>query len=109
MEGLPIKKTKKAKRVRELRENPSRTITGNVRTEGLGGCSGNRGRGAKQFEVPRVPVRMPKSSAQRGKEFRERKGKLAASPVEKVTKKRKNSANSSSATAKSPSEYMREY
>ncbi|GFU97495.1 hypothetical protein TNCV_1913501 [Trichonephila clavipes] len=57
-------------------------------------------------------VRMPKSNAQRGKEFRERKkkGKLAASPVEKVTKKpQKNSANSSSATAKSRSEYMREY
>ncbi|GFW13968.1 transposable element Tcb2 transposase [Trichonephila clavipes] len=36
--------------------------------------------------------------------------KLAASPVEKVTKKtQKNSAYSSSATAKSRSEYMREY
>ncbi|PRD25245.1 UNVERIFIED_CONTAM: hypothetical protein NCL1_41461 [Trichonephila clavipes] len=35
---------------------------------------------------------MPKSSAQRGKEFRERKGKLAASPVEKVTKKRDGNA-----------------
>ncbi|PRD24159.1 UNVERIFIED_CONTAM: hypothetical protein NCL1_44541 [Trichonephila clavipes] len=34
-------------------------------------------------------IRMPKSNAQRGKEFRERKKeeKLAASPVEKVTKK----------------------
>ncbi|PRD36882.1 UNVERIFIED_CONTAM: hypothetical protein NCL1_07220 [Trichonephila clavipes] len=51
-------------------------------------------------------IRMPKSDAQRGKEFRERKKILAASPVEKVTKKKqKNSANSSSATAKSPSEY----
>ncbi|GFV91643.1 hypothetical protein TNCV_4762081 [Trichonephila clavipes] len=53
---------------------------------------------------------MPKSNAQRGKEFRERKKKekLAASPVEKMTRK-KNSANSSSATAKFRSEYMREY
>ncbi|GFS63624.1 hypothetical protein TNCV_1961831 [Trichonephila clavipes] len=49
--------------------------------------------------------KIPKSNAQRGKEFCERKKKLAASPVEKVTK---NSANSSSASAKSPSEYMRE-
>ncbi|PRD29985.1 UNVERIFIED_CONTAM: hypothetical protein NCL1_27771 [Trichonephila clavipes] len=55
-----------------------------------------------------TPLRKPKSNAQRGKEFRERKKKLAASPVEKVTKKQKNSANSSSATAKSRSEYMRE-
>ncbi|GFW18369.1 hypothetical protein TNCV_1183971 [Trichonephila clavipes] len=30
MEGLSIKKTKKRKRVRELRENPSRTKTGKV-------------------------------------------------------------------------------
>ncbi|GFX30653.1 hypothetical protein TNCV_4861771 [Trichonephila clavipes] len=58
---------------------------------------------------------MPKSNAQRGKEFHERKKKekLAASPVTKVTKKRKekqkNIANSSRATATSPSEYMREY
>ncbi|GFT30404.1 uncharacterized protein TNCV_2376971 [Trichonephila clavipes] len=58
---------------------------------------------------------MSKSNAQRGKEFRERKKKkekekLAASPVEKVTKKpQKNSANSSSTTAKWPSEFMREY
>ncbi|GFT67831.1 hypothetical protein TNCV_4518081 [Trichonephila clavipes] len=53
---------------------------------------------------------MPKSNAQRGKEFRERKKKekLAASPVGKVTPPQ-NSANSSSATAKSRSEYMREY
>ncbi|GFV30558.1 uncharacterized protein TNCV_41831 [Trichonephila clavipes] len=52
---------------------------------------------------------MPKSNAQ--KEFRKRKKKekLAASPVKKVTKKKKNIANSLSATAKSPSEYMREY
>ncbi|GFX70040.1 uncharacterized protein TNCV_4614791 [Trichonephila clavipes] len=55
---------------------------------------------------------MPKSHAQRGKEFRERKKKekLTASPVKKVTKKKKkNIANSLSATAKSSSEYMREY
>ncbi|GFT77690.1 uncharacterized protein TNCV_4245611 [Trichonephila clavipes] len=55
---------------------------------------------------------MPKSNAQRVKEFRERKKKekLAASPVKKVTiKNQKNIANSSSATAKSTSEYMREY
>ncbi|GFV41421.1 uncharacterized protein TNCV_3090311 [Trichonephila clavipes] len=53
---------------------------------------------------------MPKSNAQ--KEFRERKKKekRAASPVKKVTKKgKKNIANSLTATAKSPSEYMREY
>ncbi|GFV62464.1 hypothetical protein TNCV_630431 [Trichonephila clavipes] len=51
---------------------------------------------------------MPKSNAQRGKEFRERKkkGKLAESPVEKVTKKQKNSANSSSAITKSRLEYI---
>ncbi|GFX09423.1 helitron_like_N domain-containing protein [Trichonephila clavipes] len=36
------------------------------------------------------------------------KEKLASSPVEKETKKQKNSANLSSATAKSRSEYMRE-
>ncbi|GFW16259.1 uncharacterized protein TNCV_4264241 [Trichonephila clavipes] len=69
-------------------------------------------RGAKGERRPvcdlRHIVRKPKSNAQRGKEFRERKKKLAASPVEKVTKKQKNSANSSSATAKSRSEYMRE-
>ncbi|GFY17584.1 uncharacterized protein TNCV_3519391 [Trichonephila clavipes] len=43
---------------------------------------------------------MPKSNTQRGKEFHERKKreKLAASPVEKVTKKQKNNANSSSPT-----------
>ncbi|GFW75546.1 uncharacterized protein TNCV_4427291 [Trichonephila clavipes] len=54
---------------------------------------------------------MPKPNAQRGKEFREgkQKEKLAASPVEKETKKQKNSANSSSATAKSRSEYIIEY
>ncbi|GFW63239.1 hypothetical protein TNCV_3476551 [Trichonephila clavipes] len=56
---------------------------------------------------------MPKSNAQRGKVFRERKKKekLAAIPVEKVTKKRKqkNIANSLNATAKYPSKYMREY
>ncbi|GFW64249.1 hypothetical protein TNCV_2415001 [Trichonephila clavipes] len=55
---------------------------------------------------------MPKSNTQRGKEFRERKkkeGKLASSPVEKETKKQKNSAHSSSATAISRSEYMEEY
>ncbi|GFV23957.1 hypothetical protein TNCV_273201 [Trichonephila clavipes] len=48
-------------------------------------------------------VRMPKSNAQKGKEFSEREKKnLAASPVEKVTKiPQKNNANSSSATAKS--------
>ncbi|GFW86331.1 hypothetical protein TNCV_4331151 [Trichonephila clavipes] len=44
---------------------------------------------------------------------KEKKEKVAASPVEKVTKKttekQKNSAYSSSAAAKSPSEYMREY
>ncbi|GFY19457.1 epithelial splicing regulatory protein 1 [Trichonephila clavipes] len=34
-----------------------------------------------------------------------KKEKPAASPAEKVTKKQKNSANSSSATAESPSEY----
>ncbi|GFW61888.1 uncharacterized protein TNCV_4669131 [Trichonephila clavipes] len=45
-----------------------------------------------------------------GKSFvKEKKEKPAASPVEKVTKRQKNSANSSSSTAKSPSEYMREY
>ncbi|GFT51515.1 hypothetical protein TNCV_51351 [Trichonephila clavipes] len=49
MEGLSIKKTKKGKRVRELRKNPSRTKTGKVRTEGGG---------AQQFEVPRVPGRL---------------------------------------------------
>ncbi|GFU79323.1 uncharacterized protein TNCV_2138461 [Trichonephila clavipes] len=60
---------------------------------------------------------MPKSNAQRGKVFRERKKKekLAASPVEKVTRKeqgkktQKNIANLLCATAESPSEYMREY
>ncbi|GFY31125.1 uncharacterized protein TNCV_4360321 [Trichonephila clavipes] len=54
---------------------------------------------------------MPKSNARRGKVFRERKKKekLAASPVENVTKNQKYNANSSSATAKSRSEYMREY
>ncbi|GFV54563.1 hypothetical protein TNCV_955461 [Trichonephila clavipes] len=53
-----------------------------------------------------------KSNAERGKEFRggkKEKEKLEASSVEKVTKKQKNSANSSIATAKSRSEYMREY
>ncbi|GFW05963.1 hypothetical protein TNCV_4477571 [Trichonephila clavipes] len=53
-----------------------------------------------------VPVRRLKANAQRGKLFRERKKKekLEASPVEKVTKNpQKNSTNSSSATAKSPS------
>ncbi|GFV14191.1 hypothetical protein TNCV_526651 [Trichonephila clavipes] len=61
---------------------------------------------------------MPKSNAQRGKVFRERKKKekLAASPVEKVTRKKqskkkeqKNIANLLSATAESSSEYTREY
>ncbi|PRD28975.1 UNVERIFIED_CONTAM: hypothetical protein NCL1_30808 [Trichonephila clavipes] len=59
---------------------------------------------------------MPKSNAQRGKVFRERKKKekLAASPVKKVTRKKalknqKNIANLLSATVESPSEYMREY
>ncbi|GFV48384.1 uncharacterized protein TNCV_64541 [Trichonephila clavipes] len=54
---------------------------------------------------------MPKSNAQRGKVFRERKKKkLAASPVEKVTrKKQKTIANLLSATTESPSEYMKEY
>ncbi|GFU21598.1 uncharacterized protein TNCV_3827921 [Trichonephila clavipes] len=58
----------------------------------------------------------PKSNAQRGKVFRERKEKLAASPVEKVTRKKqggkknqKNIANLLSTTVESPSEYMREY
>ncbi|GFS84459.1 uncharacterized protein TNCV_4606431 [Trichonephila clavipes] len=37
------------------------------------------------------------------------KKKLAASPVKKVTKKKKNIVNSLSAIAKSPSEYKREY
>ncbi|GFU78663.1 hypothetical protein TNCV_2302741 [Trichonephila clavipes] len=48
---------------------------------------------------------MPKSNTQRGKEFRERK------KIEHQVqlKKQKNSANSSSATVKSRSEYMREY
>ncbi|GFV78810.1 hypothetical protein TNCV_4079101 [Trichonephila clavipes] len=40
---------------------------------------------------------------------KEKEEKLASSPVEKQTKKQKNSANSSSATAKSRSEYMKEY
>ncbi|GFX09143.1 hypothetical protein TNCV_4167221 [Trichonephila clavipes] len=41
---------------------------------------------------------------------KKRKEKLAAiPPVEKMTKKQKNSANSSSAIAQSRSEYMREY
>ncbi|GFV86457.1 uncharacterized protein TNCV_2156501 [Trichonephila clavipes] len=61
---------------------------------------------------------MPKSNAQRGKVFRERKKKekLSASPVEKVTRKKatttkpqKNIANLLSATVESPSEYMSEY
>ncbi|GFU47055.1 uncharacterized protein TNCV_2616281 [Trichonephila clavipes] len=53
---------------------------------------------------------MPESNAKRGKSFvKEKKEKLAASPVVKVTKNQKNRANSSSATAKSPTEYMREY
>ncbi|GFW75838.1 uncharacterized protein TNCV_4430201 [Trichonephila clavipes] len=49
---------------------------------------------------------MPKSNALKGKKsfVKEKKRKLAASPVEKVTKKpQKNNANSSSATAKSRS------
>ncbi|GFV84257.1 hypothetical protein TNCV_3039171 [Trichonephila clavipes] len=43
--------------------------------------------------------------------FVKEKEKLAASPVEKVTRKKtqKNIANLSSAIAESPSEYMREY
>ncbi|GFV82934.1 hypothetical protein TNCV_1179491 [Trichonephila clavipes] len=49
---------------------------------------------------------MPKSNAQRRKEFREKKKKTRASPVKKVTKKQKNNANSSSATTKSRSEYI---
>ncbi|GFV25653.1 hypothetical protein TNCV_3851371 [Trichonephila clavipes] len=60
MEGLSIKlsikKTKKRKRVRELRENPSWTKTGKVRTEG-GGALEIMG-GAQQFEVPRAPERL---------------------------------------------------
>ncbi|GFX74927.1 hypothetical protein TNCV_1844991 [Trichonephila clavipes] len=55
---------------------------------------------------------MPKSNAQRGKEFRERKKrkKLAAKSSRKSDKNtQKNSANSSSDTAKSPTEYIREY
>ncbi|GFW93934.1 hypothetical protein TNCV_4222111 [Trichonephila clavipes] len=59
--------------------------------------------------------RIPKSNAQRGKVFRERKKKLAESPVKKVTSKKqgkktqKNIANLLSATAESPSEYKRKY
>ncbi|GFW10041.1 hypothetical protein TNCV_4208061 [Trichonephila clavipes] len=47
--------------------------------------------------------RIPKSNAQRGNVFSERKKKekLAASPIEKATRKPKNSAHSSSVTAKS--------
>ncbi|GFU61309.1 uncharacterized protein TNCV_5033541 [Trichonephila clavipes] len=41
--------------------------------------------------------------------MKEKKEKLEASPVEKVAKRQKNSADSPSATAKSRSEYMREY
>ncbi|GFW17561.1 uncharacterized protein TNCV_2651191 [Trichonephila clavipes] len=63
---------------------------------------------------------MPKSNAQIGKVFREKEKKRntrAASPVEKVTRKKKqkqkktqkNIANLLSVTAESPSEYMREY
>ncbi|GFS70615.1 hypothetical protein TNCV_520261 [Trichonephila clavipes] len=51
-----------------------------------------------------LQFRMPKSGqVQTGKEFREKKNneKLAGGPVEKVTKKQKRNANSSSATAKS--------
>ncbi|GFV68062.1 hypothetical protein TNCV_1873441 [Trichonephila clavipes] len=54
MEGLSIKKTKKGKRVRDLRENPSQTKTGKVRTEGEGRALEIVG-GAQQFEVPRSP------------------------------------------------------
>ncbi|GFX62964.1 hypothetical protein TNCV_1100571 [Trichonephila clavipes] len=42
MEGIPFKKTKKWKRVGELRENPSQTKTVKLRAEGgERGCSGN--------------------------------------------------------------------
>ncbi|GFX62408.1 hypothetical protein TNCV_1381331 [Trichonephila clavipes] len=61
-----------------------------------------------KFRVVTVRIRMPKSNAQRGEELREEKKeeKLAASPGKNVTKKqKKNSSNSPSATAKSPSEY----
>ncbi|GFX79746.1 ATP-dependent DNA helicase [Trichonephila clavipes] len=54
---------------------------------------------------------MPKLNTQRGKEFREgeKKKKNWHRPVEKESKKQKNSANSSSTTTKSRSEYVREY
>ncbi|GFV14806.1 uncharacterized protein TNCV_2712431 [Trichonephila clavipes] len=56
---------------------------------------------------------MPKSNAERRKEFRERKkkkGKTSSKSSRKSDKKKKkNNANSSSAAAKSRSEYMREY
>ncbi|GFW75882.1 uncharacterized protein TNCV_4430611 [Trichonephila clavipes] len=56
MEEFPIKKPKKRKR--ELRENPSRTKTGKVRTDrGEGGGREIVG-GAQQFEVPRAPGRV---------------------------------------------------
>ncbi|GFW95992.1 hypothetical protein TNCV_4174191 [Trichonephila clavipes] len=56
---------------------------------------------------------MPKSNAQRGKEFRERNKKkkknLQQVQSKKQQQEQKNRANSSSATAKSRSEYLREY
>ncbi|GFU66762.1 hypothetical protein TNCV_901451 [Trichonephila clavipes] len=53
MKRLQTTKTKNGKRVKELRENHSRSKTGKVRTEG-GGYSENRVR-VKQFEVPGMP------------------------------------------------------
>ncbi|GFW59247.1 hypothetical protein TNCV_2781781 [Trichonephila clavipes] len=58
MEGPSIKKTKRRKRVRELRENPSRTKTGKVRTEGEGGGALEIVEGAQQFELPRAPEKL---------------------------------------------------
>ncbi|GFU85626.1 hypothetical protein TNCV_1719171 [Trichonephila clavipes] len=52
---------------------------------------------------------MPKSNTQRGKEFCERRKTSIKSSRKKKIKKQKNIANSPSATAKSQSEYMREY
>ncbi|GFW95963.1 hypothetical protein TNCV_4173901 [Trichonephila clavipes] len=55
---------------------------------------------------------MPKSNAQRGKAFRERKEKKEKKIQQQVHSQKsdeKQSTNSSNATAKSPSKYIREY
>ncbi|PRD34158.1 UNVERIFIED_CONTAM: hypothetical protein NCL1_15478 [Trichonephila clavipes] len=86
-------------------------VTVKKRTEVVFHHPPNRRHG-KERQVTGTPrdlchiVRVSKSNAQRGKEFREEKRKTSSKSSRKSDKKK---ANSSRATAKSRSEYVREY